>query len=630
MVPVNDCAYNYLVPVVPARTGVPGRTLRFALAVPAAVAGALLIVGTAEAQQAALVESSPADGEELAQPPSEIVLTFDSELGDANTVQVACEGDPFSAISRPELSDDRLTLTVDVTEPMPVGECNVAWQVSQPTGEPGATDRFSFTVLSSTAVDPGASTVPGATTPTTVPADTTDEADDDDVIVDDASEVSDGATWLGRVLSTLGLAVLFGSLVLIIAAWPEGPEYILAVRFLRSVWLLALAGTVLYVVALSAAVRGESFGSGLNPAGWLDLLDAGWPGRAALARLVLVVACAWVVVRPERVIDPTTQLPAIAIPTLAVVTLGLARTGGDLAIIGVIAGIAHSLAMAVWVGGVVLLARVVLAGPGEEDLVHAVRGFGRISGPAIVITIVSGLVQLFRLDGGSLFSESHGRVLLLKTVFVALMLFVGLTARQVAQARLARAGDLTPPTADRLRRAFGTEAVVGVVVLGLSGWMLSFTPAKVDDPDAIDYAIEETIRDPVNGLDLTVSLDPGRVGLNALRVEVREPASDITGLELSFVPPAASGEGTIVQPIPLGGRGIAVSPEGGGIPLRVAGGWTLQVSATTPIGTSSGASSPFDVRTADGALITPDIGTTPTQPAVTAASTTTSTTTTTG
>ena len=328
--------------------------------------------------------------------------------------------------------------------------------------------------------------------------------------------MSDGATWLGRVLSTLGLAVLFGSLALIIAAWPEGPEYILAVRFLRSVWLLTLAGTLLYVVALSAAVRDESLGSGLNPAGWLDLLDAGWPGRAALARLVLVIACAWVVMRPERVIDPTTQLPAIAIPTLAVVTIGLSRTGGDLAIIGVIAGITHALAMAVWVGGVVLLARVVLAGPGEEDLVHAVRGFGRISGPAIVITVVSGLVQLFRLDGGSLFSEPHGRVLLLKTVFVALMLFVGLTARQVAQARLARAGDLTAPTADRLRRAFGTEAAIGVVVLGLSGWLLSFTPAKIDDPGSLDYAIEETIVDPVNGLDVTVSLEPGRVGLNAL------------------------------------------------------------------------------------------------------------------
>ena len=311
-------------------------------------------------------------------------------------------------------------------------------------------------------------------------------------------------------------------------------------RFLRSVWLLTLVGTVLYVVALSAAVQGESLGNGLNPSTWLDLLDAGWAGRAAVARLILVIACVWVVLRPERVIDPTTQLPALALPTLAVVTLGLARTGGELAILGVIAGIAHSLAMAVWVGGVVLLARVVLAGPGEEDLVHAVRGFNRISGPAIVVTVVSGLVQLYRLDGGSLFSESHGRVLLLKTVLVAVMLFVGLTARQVAQARLARANDLSPPTADRLRRAFGTEAAIGVVVIGLSGWLMSFTPGKVDDSEDVDYAIEETIVDPEADIDLTVSLAPGEVGLNKLRVEVRRPATGLTGLTITFLPPEGS------------------------------------------------------------------------------------------
>ena len=547
----------------------------------AAVAGAivaLLVSGDpAGAQDASLVESEPADGAELSDPPEEIVLTFDGEIGDANQVAVSCNSDPFTAIGPEVVGEDRRTLSVEITEPMPAGTCNVAWTVSEPTGEVGADGRFSFSVLSSPVTVPGTTTAPGATDPAA-------EEDDDDAAevageeeeIADASEVSDGATWLGRFLSTFGLAVLFGSLVLIVAAWPEGPEYIVAVRFLRSVWLLTLVGTLLYVIALSAAVRGESLGNGLSPANWLDLLDAGWAGRAAVARLVLVVACVWVVLRPERVIDPTTQLPAIVLPTLAVVTLGLSRTGGDLAILGVIAGVAHALAMAVWVGGVVLLARVVLAGPGEEDLVHAVRGFGRISGSAIVVTVVSGLIQLYRLDGGSLFSESHGRVLLVKTVFVAVMLYVGLTARQIAQSRLARANDLSPHTADRLRRAFGTEAVIGVVVIGLSGWLLSFTPGKLPDADEVDYPIEETIVDTGAGIDLTVSLAPGQVGNNKLRVEVREPASDLTGLEVAFVPPEGSNEATIVQTIPLTGAGVAVSPDDY-LPLGVAGAWTMQV-----------------------------------------------------
>ena len=569
------------------------------------------------------VETEPADGEELNEPPSEVVLRFEDPVGEA-LISMACGTDestnPFTAIENPPaVTDDGLTVTATLLSPTPAGTCNVSWSTTQPSGEDGDSGSFSFDVLSSSATTPGQTSVPGATTPTTTPPSDDTETS---TTIRDASEVSDGPVWLGQVLSTFGIAVLFGSFILIVAAWPEGPEYILAVRFLRSIWLLATVGTLLYVIALSAAVRGESFGNGLNPGGWLDLFDAGVAGQAALARLVLTVACGWVVLRPERVIDPTTQLPAVAIPTLAVVTLGLTRTGGDLAALGVIAGIAHALAMAVWVGGLVLLSRVVLAGPGEEDLVHAVRGFGRISGPAIVITVVSGLIQLYRLDGGSLFSDRHGQVLLLKTVLVAAMLFVGLTARQMAQNRLARTSELGAGMADRLRARFGTEAVIGVVVIALSGWLLSLNPGKLPEPEDTDYAVSEQIVDTASGIDLTVSLRPGRVGLNEVRVEVDSPASELAGLVVTFVPPPGSSGRTIELPIPLGGAGVAESAPGDGVPLDVPGAWTLQVSATTPTGAVNNAGGTFEVLAADGSRATSEVEATPEGPAVTPATTT--------
>ena len=71
--------------------------------------------------------------------------------------------------------------------------------------------------------------------------------------------------------------------------------------------------------------------------------------------------------------------------------------------------------MAVWFGGLILLTRVVLAGPGEEDLVHAVRGFARIATPALWATVVTGAMQLFRLDRGAL-GTSHGLVVIVKTL----------------------------------------------------------------------------------------------------------------------------------------------------------------------------------------------------------------------
>ena len=183
-------------------------------------------------------------------------------------------------------------------------------------------------------------------------------------------------------------------------------------------------------------------------------------------------------------------MAGLGIPALAVATIGFSRTGGDLALIGIATGILHALAMAIWIGGVVLLARVVLAGPGEEDLVHAVRGFCRISNVAIVVTVVTGLIQTVRLDGGDLFGSSHGRVLLLKTVAVAVMLFIAIKARQFVNERLARADEMTVPMADRLRRAFGTEAAIGIVAVALSAWMFALTPPNADAGTSINYVIE--------------------------------------------------------------------------------------------------------------------------------------------
>ncbi len=263
--------------------------------------------------------------------------------------------------------------------------------------------------------------------------------------------------------------------------------------------------------------------------------------------------------KPERVIDPTTNMLALGIPALAVVTLGLSRTGGNLAFLGVVASILHVLAMAVWFGGAVLLARVVLAGPGDEDLVHAVRGFNRISNPAIVITLFSGLIQLYRLDGGELFSSGHGRVVLLKTVAVAAMVFVGMTARQIANAKLTRANELNVRTADRMRRAFGTEAAIGLIVIGLSGWLLALDPGKLPDSGG-DFDIQERFQDQALDFDVEVLLSPGQIGLNELEVVVDAPQTGLSDLLVTFFPPTGStGAPIIAQGIGLTGAGVARS-----------------------------------------------------------------------
>jgi copper transport protein len=294
--------------------------------------------------------------------------------------------------------------------------------------------------------------------------------------------------------------------------------------------------------------------------------------------------------RPERCLDQQSQLMAIGVPALAVATFGLSRSGGDLVLVGYAAGVLHALAMAVWLGGVVLLTRVVLAGPGEDDLVHAVRGFSRISAPALIVTIATGVVLTWRLDRGALLDTSHGRLVLLKGLLVAAMVAVAVATRQFVRSRLRKADSMTAPMASRLRRATGIEATGGLFVLVLTAWMLSLTPAGlVDTGDGVDYAYDQgrfVMEDA--GADLTVFLTGG-VGPNGVRVEVDTPESGLSSVQVTFRPPDVTLAPTVVLTLPaeLSGTGAAVLPESEGVPLLVAGVWTMEVTVTTATGTQT-------------------------------------------
>jgi copper transport protein len=218
-----------------------------------------------------------------------------------------------------------------------------------------------------------------------------------------------------------------------------------------------------------------------------------------------------------------------------------------------------------------------------------------------VVTIVTGLVQMFRLDGGELFQSGHGRVVVLKTVVVAVMIFVAFSARQFVSQRLNRAQQMSVPLADRLRRAFGAEAGIGVVVLAMSAWLLAFVPPNIDDAPTIDYAVTQTHTDESGVLDVQIRLTDDRIGLVGLEVEVREPQEDLSGLVIVFTaPPNDQNVGSIRQPVPLTGAGFAVRDEAIGLPISVAGDWIIQVEANTASGAVSSTPQVYSVFNLDG------------------------------
>jgi putative copper export protein/methionine-rich copper-binding protein CopC len=550
----------------------------------AAVGG--FAVPHAEAVNNTMVSSSPAAASTVQTSPPSLLLTFANPLGATNTVQVACNGSP-NAVGSPQVGLDGVSLSVTVPNPLPKGECVVSWQVSQPDAQSGGSSSFLFTIANDTVATPAptvstavAGSVP-ATASTTAPVATSPSG-----LPLTRSSGSGGPLGLSRLLIALGVAVLFGSLVLIATAWPEGVEYILTVRFLRSAWLMTLAFAIFNAGCVTAQITGKGVGSSLSPTSWKGLTDT-TPGIAALARVIFVLLTGWVVMRPERVIDPATQLPALALPGLAVATLGFSRSGGQLAFLGYAAGIGHALGMAVWLGGLILLARVVLAGPGEEDLVHAVRGFARISTYALAVTIFTGFIQMYRLDWGEIFTSSHGQVLFLKSIAVGVMVFLGVAARQFIKERVARVDAMTGQLAVRLRRAVGIEAMCGVVVLTLTAWMLSFAPPKVAATPDNAKGLSASLEISNDQADVKVAFS-AVVGANAVRVEVLKPKTGVAGMAVDFSPPAGTTVPAVTLNVPLTAAGVASLPIEQGIPLGSPGVWTVTVRfGATAIGSKT-------------------------------------------
>ena len=90
---------------------------------------------------------------------------------------------------------------------------------------------------------------------------------------------------------------------------------------------------------------------------------------------------------------------------------------------------------------------------------------------------------------------------------------------------------------------------------------------------------------------------PGLVGME---VDVDAPETGLSGLEIVFTAPANPDIGTITQPVPLPGAGVAVRLAADGLPLNVPGGWKVQINAVTATGVVTAPEQTFVIRNADG------------------------------
>jgi copper transport protein len=524
-----------------------------------------LLLGAQPAQaETTLVSSSPADSEKVATSPIQIVAVFSAAVPNNAVMQAVCEGRP-APIGSVTVGADGISLIATLTAALPIGTCNVTYSVPQADGKV-ATGGFSFEVLDPATADPG-----------DLGGDVTDGGN----LAVDPPPVS-GPLSLFRILAYLSLAALFGGIAFIRWTWPEGINDDATYKFLRIAWSVALISNYVVAMLRASLLSGNSITSTILPFGWGELFQSA-SGISAFLRVVLIGACAIVALRPDRIFDPQSQIVSLALPTAAMATFGLTRAIDDFSTLGTIAGVVHVLAAGMWIGGLIFLAQSVLIGPGEEDLMHAIRTFSRQANIYIGVTVIAGIVQLYQMDGGSILTSRHGRLIVIKVIGVAGMVYVGGAARQFINHQLAKKRELSGRTAQQLRKAVLSEIGIGILVLVFTSWSVATLPPNVTPPgsDRTNYAF---IGDRSGGeFDVQLKVTPATVGLNAVRIDVYSPSTGLTDLTVQFNPPT-NNTASVTLNVPLDGVGAARLPMSEGVPFGAPGLWTIVVTGNGPEG----------------------------------------------
>ncbi|MEA2289029.1 MAG: copper transport protein [Solirubrobacteraceae bacterium] len=190
------------------------------------------------------------------------------------------------------------------------------------------------------------------------------------------------------------------------------------------------------------------------------------------------------------------------------------------------ADVVHVLAMSAWLGGLAFLllavpaATRVLAPPDRTRLLAATLSrFSPLALAAVLGLALTGAGQAVFEVGSidALTGTAFGRAVLVKAGLLAVLIGLGAVNRRrvVPMLRRMAAGGAAPGEAGRLlRRTLRAEVALILVVLGVTGALTSYAPSTAESANAGPVSASRQM----GPLDLELTLDPARVGPNAVHV----------------------------------------------------------------------------------------------------------------
>jgi len=494
--------------------------------------------------------SDPASGSTLGNAPAAITLTFteapDVRLTSAKVLD-STGVDHASGPPAAVLGDDT-SVTVPVGD-LPDGGYTVTWRtVSSVDGHLSA-GSFVFGVG-----EPPPTTGPGE------PAATTGLT---------GSPPAVAMRWL----LYLGLVILFGAAwtAVAVARRPEPGLVGMAVGG----WLLTALGTI--------GVAGVQWAESGAP---IDTIMTTSLGLAALVRgaslLLVGAALAGLAISPALAGRRGWALTAIASAVALAVDVVLGHAAaGPAWLLQVLAQVAHAIAVAAWIGGLVGLLVIARAAP-PADRLELARRFSRWASVMLVVVVVTGVLRAVEELGSldAVLGTDVGRTIVAKSGLLAGLAGLGAVNHFITLRNAARVTRL-------LGRVGAAELGLAVVILGLSALLVNQSPpAAAGTPDEpVPTALVATGHDFGTSVRARLEVKDGAPGANTFDVAVSDYDTgaplDATAVALRFEVESAAGVAPATLDLARTGPGAF---SGSGAQLSLDGIWTITATVTQPGG----------------------------------------------
>jgi copper transport protein len=386
---------------------------------------AAFVVGAAgpASAHANILGTDPAYGVSLTAGPDRVLVRYDLPVEvTGSKVDLQRSGKPVR-VGRPvHASPDRKDVSVPLSKLDP-GKYSLTWFLFGSDGDVMG-GELSFAVLAAGGSGTSPAAAPaGRRTPSFAPL----------------SRSQDTA----RLAGSGALAVLVGGLTFVALLWPAGAELRRTRVLLWGSLVTALSATLAALGLKGAAVQGHSeVFAAFSPAA-LTALDGTHVGRVLLARLGFLL---------------------LAVPVVAILTFSTRRAlrshhwrmAAIVAAVGVLAthgmmshayargplasatNVVHLAGVVVWLGGLAMLALVVLPRRRGDELSLLLRRFSNLAFVAVATAATAGTALLLFIAPrwAALPTSPYGRLLLGKLALVAVLLMVASRARKFVWRRL--------------------------------------------------------------------------------------------------------------------------------------------------------------------------------------------------